>query len=158
MNTPLPPAPDFSLPDQHDTIRQLSDYAGKWLVIYFYPKDDTPGCTAEACQFRDEREAIAQFGQAEIIGVSKDTVGSHRRFAEKHSLNFSLLSDRDHVMTEAYGAWGPKKFMGRDFFGTKRNTVLVTPDGRIAKVYEGVDPRHHAAEIIADLKVLQQRT
>ena len=148
-------APDFSLPDQNGDIKSLADYAGKWLVLYFYPKDDTPGCTTEACSFRDEREAIAEFGNAEVVGVSKDSVRSHQKFAEKYGLNFTILSDPEHTVIEAYDSWKPKKFMGREYLGTMRNTFIISPDGRIAKEYIGVDPKTHAAEIIADLKQLQ---
>ena len=150
-------APDFSLPDQDGITRTLKDYADKWLVLYFYPKDDTPGCTAEACSFRDEREIIAELGNAEVVGVSKDSVRSHKKFADKYHLNFTLLSDPDHVAIEAYGAWRPKKFMGREFLGVHRNTILIDPAGNIAKTYDGVDPKGHAFEIIADLKQLQAR-
>ncbi|HSX30870.1 MAG TPA: thioredoxin-dependent thiol peroxidase [Candidatus Saccharimonadales bacterium] len=148
-------AADFNLPDQDGRVRTLADYAGKWLVLYFYPKDDTPGCTTEACSFRDEREAIAEFGSAEVVGVSKDSVRSHKKFIEKYGLNFTLLSDPDHKTIEAYGSWGPKKMMGREYMGTLRNTFIISPDGKIAKEYRGVDPKTHAAEIISDLKNLQ---
>ena len=148
-------APDFSLQDQDGTVRTLADYAGTWLVLYFYPKDDTSGCTAEACNFRDERDAIAEFGNAVVVGVSKDTVRSHKKFIEKYDLNFALLSDPEHTTIEAYDSWKPKKFMGREYLGTERNTFIISPDGKIAKEYRGVDPKKHAAEIIADLKTLQ---
>ena len=148
-------APDFSLPDQDGTVHALGDYAGKWLVLYFYPKDDTPGCTTEACSFRDEREAIAEFGKAEVVGISKDTVRSHKKFVDKYGLNFTLLADPEHKTIEAYGSWQPKKFMGREYLGTHRDTFIISPDGKIAKTYRGVDPKTHAPQIIADLKVLQ---
>jgi len=148
-------APDFSLQDQNGELRQLKDYAGKWLVLYFYPKDDTPGCTKEACSFRDAREVIAKLGHAEVAGVSKDSVASHKKFADKHGLNFTLLSDPEHATIEAYGSWKPKKFMGREYLGTERNTFIISPDGEIAKKYEGVDPQTHAAQIIKDLEELQ---
>jgi peroxiredoxin Q/BCP len=150
-------APNFSLPDQDGTVHSLADYAGKWVVLYFYPKDDTPGCTAEACSFRDEREVIAQAGQAAVVGVSRDSIRSHKKFAEKYNLNFTLLSDPDHTTIEAYGAWRPKKFMGREFMGTVRNTVIINPAGEIVKVYEGVDVKSHAVQIISDLIALQGR-
>lgn len=150
-------APDFSLPDQDGVVRSLRDYAGKWLVLYFYPKDDTPACTAEACSFRDEREVIAQAGQAEVVGVSRDSVHSHKKFAEKYGLTFSLLSDPEHQTIEAYGAWAPKKFMGREFMGTLRNTVIINPNGEIVKTYEGIDVKSHALQIITDLIALQGR-
>ena len=102
-------APDFTLQDQDGIEHSLSDYAGKWLIIYFYPKDDTPGCTTEACSFRDEREAIADLGKSEIIGISKDSVKSHKKFAMKYGINFTLLSDPDHKVAESYDSWKPKK-------------------------------------------------
>lgn len=151
----MKPAPDFSLPDQDGAVHSLADYAGKWLVLYFYPKDDTPGCTTEACNFRDAREVIAQMGNAEVVGVSKDSVKSHRKFLDKYHLNFTLLSDPEHKVIEAYGSWKPKKFMGREYIGTQRNTFIISPDGQIAKKYIGVDPKTHTAEIIADLVALQ---
>lgn len=151
----MKPAPNFSLPDQNSKIWTLADYAGKWLVLYFYPKDDTPGCTTEACSFRDEREAIGLLGNAEVVGVSKDSVASHKKFMEKYGLNFTLLSDPEHTTIEAYGSWKPKKFMGRDYIGTQRNTFIISPDGMIVKEYIGVDPKTHAAQIIADLQTLQ---
>lgn len=151
----MKPAPDFSLPDKDGNIHTLADYAGKWLVLYFYPKDDTPGCTTEACSFRDEREAIAELGNAEVVGISKDSVQSHKKFLEKYHLNFTLLSDPAHTTIEAYGSWQPKKFMGREYIGTMRNTFIINPDGQIVKEYRGVDPKTHAAEIIADLRELQ---
>src|SRR6478672_11000994 len=126
-------APDFSLIDQDGIVHSLKDYAGKWLVLYFYPKDNTSGCTAEACNFRDERDAIAEFGNAEIVGISKDSVASHKKFADKHGLNFSILSDPDHTTIEAYKSWGTRKFMGREYQGTFRNTFIITPAGEIAK-------------------------
>jgi len=141
------PAPDFSLPDQDDVVRSLSDYAGKWVVLYFYPMDDTPGCTTEACTFRDERDAIADLSGAEVIGISKDSVASHKAFVEKHHLNFTLLSNTDHAVIEAYQSWKPT--------GTERNTFIISPDGLVAKEYLGVDPKTHAAQIITDLKALQ---
>src|SRR5437868_4582014 len=112
-------APDFTLKDQRGTTHSLQDYAGQWIVLYFYPKDDTPGCTTEACSFRDARAVIAELGNAVVIGVSKDTVASHKQFANKYQLDFTLLSDPTHATIEAYGAWG--------MLGTKRNTVLIDP-------------------------------
>lgn len=148
-------AADFKLPDQNGKVHSLKDYKGKWLVLYFYPKDDTTGCTAEACSFRDERQSIANLDSVEIVGVSKDSVASHKKFADKYSLDFTLLSDPEHKVIEAYDSWGPKKFMGREFLGTHRNTFIIDPDGNIAKRYDGVDPKTHAQYIIKDLKALQ---
>lgn len=150
-------APDFSLPDQDGNLKTLHDYHGQWVVLYFYPKDDTPGCTAEACSFRDERDAIAEYGNAVVLGISKDSVKSHKKFAEKYKLNFTLLSDQSAETIKAYGAWGQKKFMGRKFMGILRNTYLIDPDGNLAKTYEGVNPKEHAAAIIADLRAFQSK-
>lgn len=148
-------APNFSLQDQDGVMRNLSDFTGKWIVLYFYPKDDTPGCTTEACNFRDVRDAIAEITGAVIIGISKDSVKSHKKFADKYSLNFTLLSDVDHVAAEAYDSWKLKKFMGREYMGMERNTFLISPKGIIEREYRGVNPKDHAAEIIRDLKSLQ---
>lgn len=148
-------APNFNLPDQNGQTHSLSDYKGKWLVLYFYPKDDTSGCTTEACSFRDERQVITELSGAEIVGISKDTVASHKKFADKYNLNFTILSDPEHTVIEAYGSWGPRKFMGREFLGTHRNTFIIDPNGNIAKRYDGVNPKTHAEQIIQDLKALQ---
>lgn len=147
-------APNFTLLDQHGKAHTLDDYRGKWLIIYFYPKDDTPGCTTEACNFRDGRELLQAMG-AEVIGISKDTVKSHAKFADKHKLDFTLLADPDHTTIEAYGSWQPKKFMGREFLGITRDTYLIDPNGELHKKYEGVDPKTHIGDLIADLKALQ---
>ena len=148
-------APDFQLQDQDGISRTLADYRGKWVVLYFYPKDDTPGCTTEACNFRDERESIAALGNCEVIGISKDSVKSHKKFAEKYGLNFTILSDESHEVIEAYGAWKLKKFMGREYMGIERSTVIIDPDGNIVKEYPKVDPKEHAVEIIHALQALQ---
>ena len=148
-------APSFNLSDQDGKMHSLKDYSGKWVVLYFYPKDDTPGCTTEACNFRDERDAIAEYGNATVIGISKDTVASHKKFADKHKINFTLLSDENHEVIEAYGAWRLKKFMGREYMGINRNTYIIDPTGNIVKEYIGVNPKKHALEIISDLKELQ---
>lgn len=141
----------FSLPDQDGTIHNLSDYIGKWVVLYFYPKDDTPGCTKEACTFRELQSTFAE-KNAVIFGVSKDSVESHKKFAKKFSLPFPLLSDPTLETVKAYGAWGKKKFLGREFEGIIRNTYLINPKGEIEKVYEKVDPTKHVSEILADIK------
>lgn len=149
-------APDFNLQDQNGTSRSLSDYAGKWVVLYFYPKDDTPGCTTEACNFRDARDSIASLGGAEVIGISRDSVRKHANFAKKHDLNFTLLSDPDAEAIKAYNSWGERKMFGRIFLGILRNTYIIDPNGQIVKEYLGVDPAKHAAEIIQDLTELQR--
>lgn len=151
------PAPHFTLRDQNDTPHTLDDYAGKWLVLYFYPKDETPGCTAEACAFRDGRDALQAAG-AEVVGVSADSVASHQQFAEGHGLNFTLLSDESLNTIKAYGAWGKKTVPGSDTEteGTLRKTFLITPDGQIAKEYPAVDPAGHASQVLADLEALRE--
>lgn len=146
-------APDFSLPDQHGTIHTLSEHQGKWRVVYFYPKDDTPGCTKEACGFRDAHDAFAKAGIV-VFGISKDSVASHKKFAEKYQLPFSLLSDETTKTIQAYGAWGKKKFMGREFFGIIRKTYLIDPNGEIVKEYEGMDVSSHAEEVLRDINAL----
>ena len=148
-------APDFSLSDNNGVVHTLKEYSGKWVILYFYPKDDTPGCTTEACSFRDAESAIAEYGNAVVIGISKDTSRSHKKFAEKHNLSYTLLSDTDHSTIEAFGAWAPKKFMGREFLGIHRNTYIINPDGKIAKEYLGISPKDHVGEILKDLKELQ---
>jgi len=150
-------APDFNLEDQNGNLKSLKDYAGKWIVLYFYPKDNTPGCTKEACNFRDAREQIEIITGAVVIGISKDSVASHKKFAEKHNLNFDLLSDPEHETISAYGSWGPKKFMGREFFGIHRNTFLISPEGEIVKEYLGVNPTTHAPQLIKDLTELVKK-
>lgn len=149
-------ASNFTLKDQNNTEHALSDYAGKWVVLYFYPKDDTPGCTLEACNFRDERDAIADYGNASVIGISKDTVTSHKKFADKFNLNFTLLSDPDHSVIKSYGAWQEKSMFGKKYMGIQRMTFIIDPNGQIVKEYPKVSPAKHAAEIIADLRELQR--
>lgn len=148
-------APDFSLPDQEGNIHALSDYKGRWVVLYFYPKDGTPGCTLEACSFRDERDAIAEFGNAAVIGVSKDSVSSHKKFANNLNLNFTLLSDTSGGTADAYASLKEKSMFGRKYMGIQRNTFIIDPKGNIVKEYLGVNPLGHAGNIIEDLKTLQ---
>lgn len=144
-------APEFTLPDQNGTLHNLSDYKGSWVVVYFYPKDDTPGCTVEACSFRDYIKDLKKMNVC-IFGISKDSVKSHAKFADKFKLPFPLLSDETKETIKAYGAWGKKKFMGREFEGILRNTTLIDPEGTIKKVYEKVSPQTHVAEIIKDIQ------
>jgi peroxiredoxin Q/BCP len=143
-------APDFKLPDENNTIHSLAEYKGTWIVLYFYPKDDTPGCTKEACGFRDTVKEIQLLG-AEVIGISKDSPASHKKFKEKYNLPFTLLSDENKEVIKAYNSWGKKKFMGKEFEGTLRNTFLIDPDGKIYKTYEHVNPTQHSEEVIKDL-------
>jgi peroxiredoxin Q/BCP len=152
MNPPYA-APDFMLPDISGKIHSLSDYAGKWVVLYFYPKDDTAGCTAEACSLRDARDTLAEMG-AEIIGVSKDDANSHEKFKAKYSLNFTLLTDSEKQAIEAYGAWG-KKMFGVE--GILRKTFIINPKGQVVKVYGRVTPIGHGEQVVKDLKKLQEK-
>lgn len=147
-------APNFSLPDQTGATRSLADYAGGWLVVYFYPADDTPGCTTEACSFRDEYDYLQEQGLS-VVGISKDSVKSHAKFAAKYNLKFPLLADESVETIEAYGAWGPKSMFGRDYDGIIRMTVLIDPQGEIVKTYPKVTPKGHAIAILNDFKALQ---
>lgn len=148
-------APTFMLPDQYGTSHCLPDYRGQWVLLYFYPKDDTPGCTKEACTIRD---AFPAFGglRAKVFGISADSVSSHKRFADKYKLPFPLLSDEDKLVLQAYGVWGKKKFLGREYMGINRMSFLIDPTGKIAKIYENVKPAVHAKEVLADLEALQK--
>jgi len=151
MQQPPYKAPEFTLNDATGATHNLSDYTGKWVVLYFYPKDDTPGCTIEACSLRDARDDIAALG-AEIIGISKDDASSHDKFKEKYTLNFTLLSDPEAETINAYGAWG-KKMFGKE--GILRKTFLINPGGEVVKVYGRVTPLGHGEQIIAELKAQQ---
>lgn len=144
-------APDFALPDQHGKLRQLAEWRGQWVVLYFYPKDDTPGCTEEACTFRDDLEQLSAL-EAQVVGISVDTSASHKTFAEKYHLTFPLLADAKAEVATNYGAmsdWFVMKL-------AKRYTFLINPQGKIAKAYLAVDTSRHSAEILKDLKQLRQ--
>ena len=141
-------APDFSTTDQSGKKITLKEYRGKKVVLYFYPKDDTPGCTKEACAFRDHFAEFKQLG-VEVLGVSVDTEKSHKSFAEKFKLPFTLLSDTDKKIVNAYGVWGEKSMYGRKYMGTNRVTYLVNESGHIAAVFPKVKPQEHAEEILA---------
>jgi len=145
-------APDFMLPDVLGRPHALADYKGKWTVLYFYPKDDTPGCTAEACSMRDARDTLAEMG-AEIIGISKDDASSHEKFKAKYSLNFTLLTDVDGEVIKSYGAWG-KKMYGRE--GVLRKTFIINPEGEIVKVYGRVTPMGHGEQVTEELRQRQE--
>ena len=140
-------APEFSLPDENGDIHDLSEFRGKPLILYFYPKDDTPGCTIEACNFRDDYSAY-QAANVEIVGVSPDLPKKHAKFKEKYDLPFTLLSDEDHKVCDLYGVWGPKKFMGRVYDGVNRTTFLIDKDGKIQHVFEKVRPAKHSNAIL----------
>ncbi len=146
-------APAFALEDQDGRTHKLADYAGRPVVQYFYPKDDTPGCTKEACAFRDARPRF-QKGKAAVLGVSVLDVPSKARFAAKHKLNFPLLADPDHAVAEKYGAWKKKSMYGRTYMGVGRTTLLIGPDGRVARRWEDVKVDGHAAEVLAALNEL----
>ena len=147
------PASSFTLLDSEGATRSLKDYAGQWLILYFYPKDDTPGCTIEACSFRDMHESLlAQ--EAAVVGVSQDDTASHVAFRQKYDLSFTLLSDPERKTIEAYGAWG-KKMFGHE--GILRKTFIIDPNGQVVKAYGRVTPLGHAEKVLADLKQLQAR-
>ena len=143
---------DFTLPDVNGIIHTLKEYGGKWIVLYFYPKDDTPGCTTEACSLRDARDTLAEMG-AEIIGISKDDANSHEKFKAKYSLNFTLLTDTEGIVIKKYGAWG-KKMYGRE--GILRKTFIINPSGQVVKVYGRVTPMGHGEQVIDELGRLQK--
>jgi peroxiredoxin Q/BCP len=147
-------APEVALPDEHGTIHRLADRKGSWTLVYFYPEDDTPGCTTEACQFRDLNPDI-QGLDAEIWGVSPDGAGSHAAFRAKYGLPFTLLSDEDHAVAERYGAWGEKQNYGKTYVGLIRSSFLVGPDGRLAKVWPKVKADGHADDVLETLRSLQ---
>jgi len=145
------PAPEFTLADEDGRMHSLSDYRGKSVVLYFYPKDDTPGCTKEACGFRDDYSAFEEAGVV-ILGVSPDDSKSHAKFKAKYELPFTLLADPEHEVLESYGAWGLKKSFGREYEGVLRTTFLIDGDGQILKVFKKVKPAEHSTEILSVLE------
>ncbi|HET8650780.1 MAG TPA: thioredoxin-dependent thiol peroxidase [Gemmatimonadales bacterium] len=148
-------APEFSLAADNDETIKLQDLKGRPVVLYFYPKDDTSGCTVEACEFRDNWKTVQKTG-AVVLGVSPDDTASHRKFKDKFSLPFPLLADTDHKVAERYGVWGEKSMYGRKYQGILRTTFLIGPDGRIARVFEKVKPAGHAAEVLEAIQELEQ--
>jgi peroxiredoxin Q/BCP len=146
------PAPGLALPDETGTVHRLEDRRGSWTVVYFYPEDDTPGCTTEACQFRDLNNQIEGL-DARIWGVSPDGSGSHAAFRAKFGLPFTLLSDEDHAVAETWGAWGEKQNYGRTYLGIIRSSFLVDPDGRIARAWPRVKADGHADQVLDALRV-----
>ena len=146
-------APEFSLPDETNTSRRLSDFRGRPVVLYFYPNDDTPGCTTEACGFRDDYSAYIK-ADLVVLGVSPNSPQSHAKFKEKYSLPFPLLADEGHKVCDEYGVWGLKKSYGREYEGVFRTTFLIDSNGGIAKVFENVKPSEHSAEVLEAAKNL----
>ncbi len=140
-------APDFKVTNTDGELVRLKDFRGRKVVLYFYPKDDTPGCTKEACSFRD---AFADFRKRgiEVLGVSTDSEASHKKFTAKYKLPFTLLADTDHSIADAYGVYGEKKFMGRTYMGVKRMTFLIDEKGKVKKVFEKVKPEEHAQDVL----------
>jgi len=150
---PIPagiPAPEFEMYDDMNVLQKLSDFRGKTVLLYFYPADDTPGCTKEACNFRDDYSAYEKAGVV-ILGVSPDDVNSHVKFKQKYNLQFPLLVDEGHKVCDAYGVWGPKKFVGKEYDGVLRTTFLIDVDGNIKRVYEKVRPAEHSAQLLGEL-------
>jgi len=145
-------APDFELMDDANEARRLSEFRGQKVVLYFYPADDTPGCTTEACNFRDDYSAYLDAGIT-VLGVSPDSVKSHVKFKAKYQLPFPLLADEGHKVCDLYGVWGPKKMMGREYEGVLRTTFLIDPQGKIVRVFEKVRPAEHSAEVLEAFEV-----
>ncbi len=144
-------APEFTLPNQNGEPVSLADFRGKTVILYFYPKDDTPGCTTEACGFRDLYEQF-RAQNVVILGISGDSPQSHQKFSSKFNLPFPLLSDSDFAIATAYDSYGKKKFMGKEYMGIMRHTFVIDPEGNIAKIYRSVKPAPHPAQVLADLQ------
>ena len=159
-------APNFVLPDQNGKKHSLTDFRGRWVLLYFYPKDDTPGCTKEACSIRDLFPDFRKL-DAEVLGISIDSVARHKKFVEKYQLPFTLLADTEKKVVKKYGVWAKKKFppslklrragMGREYMSTLRSSFLIDPKGKVAMIYEKVTPESHAQEVLRDLAVLKNR-
>lgn len=149
-------APDFSLPDQQGHIHKLSDYKDKWVLLYFYPKDDTTGCTKEACGFRDNFPKFKK-SKLTILGISVDPITSHAKFKKKYNLPFTLLADEQKKVVSLYGVWGKKSMYGRKYMGTLRTSFLIDPQGKIAKIYEKVKPEGHAEQVLKDFQLLNAK-
>lgn len=148
-------APDFKLKNQEGKLVALADFSGKPLILYFYPKDDTPGCTTEACNFRDDYSKYAEL-DVEIVGVSPDDVTSHGKFADKNDLPFMLLADEGHQVCESYGVWGKKKNFGKEYYGVMRTTFLIDEEGIVRRVFKGVKPASHSEEVIQAIQELTE--
>lgn len=143
-------ASDFTLLDQNSKKHSLSEYRGKWVLVYFYPKDDTPGCTKEACSIRDNFPKFTKL-KVKVFGISVDSIKSHKKFAEKYKLPFTLLADEDKKVVKKYGVWVKKKFMSKEYMGIIRTSFLIGPKGVIVKIYENVKPEIHAEEVLSNL-------
>jgi thioredoxin-dependent peroxiredoxin len=156
MSTPAvgDAAPEIALSDETGSVHRLADQHGRWTIVYFYPKDDTPGCTVEACEFRDANDTIHERG-ADVWGISPQAASSKKAFREKFHLPFVLLADEDHAVAETYGVWVEKQNYGKTYMGVGRTTFLVDPEGRIARTWEKVKPEGHAADVIAALDEAQ---
>ncbi len=150
MIEPGEAAPDFELPDQDDRAVKLADFRGKPVVVYFYPKADTPGCTTQACGVRDNQAAYAKAG-ATVLGISPDTVAKVKKFHDKHALTFTLLADSDHAVADSYGVWVEKSMYGKKYFGNERTTFVIDRDGRVAQVLRKVKPAEHDDLVLAAL-------
>ncbi len=148
--------PDFTLQTDEDKPLTLSSLRGKAVVLFFYPKDDTPGCTVEACSFRDNLPRFEGL-DAVVLGISPDSSRKHRNFKKKYGLTYTLLADVDHAVTEAYGLWVEKLFWGKKYMGVARTTFVIAPDGRVAKIFEAVDPENHASEVAAAVELIGKR-
>ena len=148
---PGDPAPDFSLPDAAGNIVSLADFKGQRVMLYFYPRDNTPGCTKEACGFKDNYAAL-QAKEVVVLGVSTDDAKAHKKFIDKYDLPFPLLCDTEAEVSTAYESYGLKKFMGKEYMGIKRKTFIIGPDGTLEKIYPKVKPADHAAQVLQDLE------
>lgn len=146
-------APSFVLPDQNGKVHQLADYQGKWLLLYFYPKDNTPGCTVEACTLRDSWSEFTKLN-AVVLGISADSVSSHQKFSTKFALPFPILADKQKSMLQVYGVLAEKNMFGKTFLGIKRSSFLIDSEGKIAKIYRNVKPAEHAQQVLNDIKEL----
>ena len=144
-------APNFTLLDQDNKSHALADYKGKWLLLYFYPKDNTSGCTQEACMLRDDFSGFKKL-EVDVVGVSIDSVASHKKFADEYKLPFTLLADEEKEVVKQYGVWAEKSMYGKKYMGTLRTSFLINPKGRIEKIYEAVKPAEHSREVLKDLK------